>query len=142
MLVILSLVLLVALYYYRGRILAAIPWEWRLRVLTTLSQISGPLSVLLPIVGLLILYLVLARLGVFGSVTTVVRIPILGPLYHFVFRPITYYKVDTMTMFQTAVHSAVLEVIDGLTKAAGVRALSDGDRKPIMRAFHGRGSTS
>jgi hypothetical protein len=31
----------------------------------------------------------------------------------------------------------VLEVIDNLTKATGVRALPDGERKPLMRDFFG-----
>jgi hypothetical protein len=47
----------------------------------------------------------------------------------------TYYKLDTAMMFQESVHNTVLEVIDGLTSAKGIRALSESERKPIMRNF-------
>ena len=42
-----------------------------------------------------------------------------------------------MSMFQKAVHNAVLEVID-VTAEKGVRALSESDRKPVMREFYSK----
>jgi len=36
-------------------------------------------------------------------------------------------------MLRAAVHAAVLEVVDGLTAAKGLRSLSEPERKPIMR---------
>lgn len=51
------------------------------------------------------------------------------------FSALTYYQLDTALMFQEAVHAAVLEVIDGLTQAKGLRALSEEERKPILRAL-------
>ena len=53
-------------------------------------------------------------------------------------RPATYYRIDTMLMFQKAVHNAVLEVIDEMTTANGLRALGESERKPIMREFYQR----
>lgn len=47
----------------------------------------------------------------------------------------TYYRIDTELMFQEAVHRAVLEVIDGMTSSKGVRALSEFERKPILRGL-------
>jgi hypothetical protein len=38
-------------------------------------------------------------------------------------------------MFQDAVHNAVLEVVDCITASKGVRALSEAERKPIMKRF-------
>ena len=35
-------------------------------------------------------------------------------------------------MFQGAVHSAMLEVIDEITNTKGLRALSEAERKPIL----------
>lgn len=64
-----------------------------------------------------------------------VAMPFLGPLYERIFRPQTYYKIDTYLMFQAAVHAAVMEVVDGLTTAKGLRALSESDRKPVMKEF-------
>lgn len=65
-------------------------------------------------------------------------IPALGALWERFFCPSTYYRIDTALMFQTAVHGAVLEVIDGITQAKGLRALSESDRKPILKDFFGR----
>jgi hypothetical protein len=56
---------------------------------------------------------------------------IIRPLF-FPPRP-TFYRMDTANMFYTAVHAAVVEAVDQLTTAKGVRALSVEDRKPIMR---------
>ena len=67
-----------------------------------------------------------------------VAMPLFGPLYERLFRPRTYFKIDTALMFQEAVRSAVSEVIDGLTKAKGVRALSEAERKPILRELFAR----
>jgi len=64
-----------------------------------------------------------------------VAMPVLGPLYERIFRPETYYKIDTALMFQQAIHNAVLEVVDQITSAKGVRALSELERKPILREF-------
>lgn len=60
-------------------------------------------------------------------------IPILGwILLLLVFRE-TYYKVDTRLMFQDAIHSAVLEVLDGLTKANGLRPIDGPARQPTIQ---------
>lgn len=62
----------------------------------------------------------------------VLVIPILGPLLLNMLRPITYYQQDTYLMFQESVRKAVLEVVDSITEAKGLRALSDTERKPVM----------
>ncbi|WAC06734.1 MAG: hypothetical protein OS130_10790 [Thermodesulfobacteriota bacterium] len=59
-------------------------------------------------------------------------IPVLGVLMMRAFRPETYYRLDTALMFQELVNSAVLEVVDEITKAKGIRALSEFERKPIL----------
>ena len=66
------------------------------------------------------------------------ELPILGRLYTWLFRATTFYRIDTLLMFQKAVHNAVLEVIDDLTTTKGLRALGEPDRKPIMREFYQR----
>ncbi len=62
------------------------------------------------------------------------QIPILGHLIRFL-APVTYFKHDTAIMFQELVHSAVMEVIDGITKTKGLRSLSESERKPMMPGF-------
>jgi hypothetical protein len=64
-------------------------------------------------------------------------LPLIGPLYVWLFKPATYYRIDTMLMFQKAVHNAVLDVLDEITKESGIRALSDLERKPIMKGLLG-----
>jgi hypothetical protein len=68
----------------------------------------------------------------------VLALPMLGPLYRWLFKPATFYRIDTMEMFQKAVHNAVLEVIDTMTAEKGIRALSESERKPIMREFYAK----
>lgn len=66
---------------------------------------------------------------------SIVAIPIVGALYERIFRPQTYYKIDTILMFQQSVHNAVLEVVDQMTSAKGIRALTELERKPVVHAF-------
>lgn len=73
-----------------------------------------------------------------GSDDALVAMPWLGPLYERLFRPQTYYKIDTALMFQEAVRRAVNDAVDGLTTAKGLRALSEAERKPVMREFFER----
>lgn len=75
--------------------------------------------------------------GVFpsGIAAFLCALPIIGRLFEAILRPLTFYKIDTALMFQSSIHSAVLEVIDGLTKARGLRGLSELERKPILRDF-------
>lgn len=78
------------------------------------------------------------RLGLFGIEDEVIAFPLIGAIYEWVYRPFTYYRLDTMRMFESAVHAALLEVIDGMTSTQGVRALSEFERKPIMRELLSR----
>ena len=74
----------------------------------------------------------LVRNRVLSSEEEILMVPVVGWLYTRLFNPITYYSLDTAVMFREAVHAAVLEVIDELTTNNGIRALSDGERKPVM----------
>lgn len=64
--------------------------------------------------------------------------PLVGGFLKMLLRPPTYYRIDTGLMFQSAIHGAILEVIDGLTEAKGLRALSDLERKPILHELQRR----
>ncbi len=66
------------------------------------------------------------------------NLPYVGRLFRALLKPLTYYQIDTALMFQSVTHGAVLEVIDGLTNAKGQRALSEFDRKPVMKSFFGK----
>jgi hypothetical protein len=71
----------------------------------------------------------LVRYGDLGWEPTVLSMPITGFLYGFIFRPTTYFNEDTAIMFRESVHNAVLEAIDQVTTAQGVRGLSEEARK-------------
>ena len=77
-----------------------------------------------------------ARQGILDRLEEYILVtPLLGRLYERIFTPATYYVVDTQLMFQQAVHNAVLEVIDEVTSAKGVRVLSEFQRKPTLKSF-------
>ncbi len=83
----------------------------------------------------LMLFAVAVRFGILRLEHVVLRTPIVGWLYAHILLPITYHRIDTTTMFRSMVHAAVQEVIDELTKAQGIRALSELERKPLLRGF-------
>ena len=69
--------------------------------------------------------------------TLLLMIPWIGPAMVSTFKPETYYKTDVVLMFQSAINSAVQEVLDQVIKAKGLRSLTEAERKPIMRdLFH------
>jgi hypothetical protein len=107
-----------------------------------LLKVSGPFlgTFLMLVLGpmLLLGFGIVIRRGFFEIENEVLAVPILGAIYNRIFKPFTYYRTDTELMFQSAVHAAVLEVLDGITTAKGMRALSELERKPILREFYGR----
>jgi len=62
----------------------------------------------------------------------ILSIPYLGRIIRNLFCPLTYYQVDTALMFEGSIHKGVLEVVDGMSEANGLRALSENERKPVM----------
>jgi len=46
--------------------------------------------------------------------------------------PVTYYKMDTASMFLSYCHSSVLKVLDAITNEKGLRSLSESERKPVL----------
>lgn len=78
------------------------------------------------------------REGQLFSEDAVLAMPLVGAVYNFIFRPPTYYKQDTIAMYRAAVHAAVLEVVDGVMSAKGLRALSPEERQPTLRDFLGK----
>ena len=70
-----------------------------------------------------------------GLVGLLVSLPFIGWFFNWLIRPDTYYKIDTALMFQETVHNSVMEVVDGLTTAKGVRGLTELERKPTMKGL-------
>jgi hypothetical protein len=67
------------------------------------------------------------------------QLPLIGWIFTRFLNPITYYKLDTAVMFQESIRAIVLEILDGATKAKGLRAISEIDRKPILTGLFERG---
>jgi hypothetical protein len=93
---------------------------------------AGPVTLLF-LTPLVLFFM--SRLGNQDADDFIMSLPLLGSLYRKFFRPITYYRIDTSEMFQQAVRTAVMEVIDQMTAAKGIRALTEMERKPVMREF-------
>jgi len=108
--------------------------------LATVYGFSGLFWGIVLSVGLAWLVGYLLREGHFGTEVEdiVLAIPFFGALYERIFKPSTYYKIDTTLMFQSVVHTAVLEVVDQVLSSKGARPLTELERKPIMREFYGR----
>ena len=60
------------------------------------------------------------------------KIPFIGKWLVEKWYPITYYKVDTASMFMTYCHNAVLNVIDTITKESGIR-ISEQQKRPVLQ---------
>jgi hypothetical protein len=60
---------------------------------------------------------------------------VIGAIREVFYRPPTYYEIDTALMFHSVVHTAVIEVIDGITESKGLPRLSESERKPTKRDF-------
>jgi hypothetical protein len=98
----------------------------------------GTMFLILSIPAVFVALGMIIRENPMGIEDTILDIPVLGPIYERLFRPATYYKIDTALMFQSAVHAAVMQVVDAITQGQGIRALSEEQRKPIMREFFQR----
>lgn len=61
------------------------------------------------------------------------KIPFVGNYLVGAFFPVTYYSIDTSSMFLTYAQSSVLKVIDTITNDKGVRSLTESERKPVMQ---------
>lgn len=74
-----------------------------------------------------------------GCLALIFDMPLLGDIlkfsFSFLIKPVTYYRIDTAHMFQKSVHAAVMEVIDALTEDKGLKALTEAERKPVMKDF-------
>lgn len=87
--------------------------------------------VLKPIIFLGVLFVLglVVRQGDLGLEPMVLSMPVTGFVYGFLFRPATYFNEDTALMFRESVHAAVMEAIDQVTAAQGIRGLSPEARR-------------
>lgn len=67
-----------------------------------------------------------------GVMDLCIELPLVGRAIESLVHPATYYTVDTASFFQRSIHNAVLEVVDALMEANGLRELSDEERVPVV----------
>ncbi len=63
-------------------------------------------------------------------------LPIIGPIYQSLFRPDTYFRRDATEMFRQAVHNSVMQSIDEMTTAKGIRGLTAAEQQPVLRSLY------
>jgi len=104
-------------------------------VAAVLAERAGFFLFLFLLVAIFIVFRAIASRGSQNLNLKILGTPILGPIYEILFRPITYYKLDNESMFQAAIHNSVMEIVDEITKAKGLRLLSELERKPVLKEF-------
>jgi hypothetical protein len=109
-------------------------------VLYNLGFILGTLALAIMVLVALVLANEKAGQGAFNA-DWIQEIPVIGRIDAWLFKAGTYYRIDSMEMYQTAVHNAVLEVIDQMTTEKGLRLLGESERKPVMHRFYDRKSS-
>lgn len=62
----------------------------------------------------------------------IAKIPFVGTWLAKKWFPITYYKIDSASMFMTYCQSSVLKVIEDITKESGTRALTEEQKNPLL----------
>lgn len=104
-------------------------------IISSFFLFFGPIVYPFAILGTLFVLGHLARSGTFGPEENVLALPFIGWLYETLFSPVTYYRMDTALMFQESIRRAVNDALDGLLTDQGLQALSEEQRKPIIRAL-------
>jgi hypothetical protein len=73
-----------------------------------------------------------ARAGKFEAEAAMLEAPIVSWVYRALFAPETYFRLDSMVMFRTAVQRAVEEAVGEVTQAKGLRSLGASEPVPAM----------
>jgi hypothetical protein len=71
------------------------------------------------------------RLGFKDLDSSLIKAPMIGPLYEIFFRKETYYREDTRLMYLTTVDGIVKALVEEVTAGKGIKLLKRYDRKPV-----------
>jgi hypothetical protein len=64
----------------------------------------------------------------------ITRLPFFGPIIAQLMNLTTYYRMDTDSMFRACVEQSIQTAVDHITETKGIRALTETERKPDLRA--------
>jgi hypothetical protein len=118
---------------------------WKLFIVGLIKVADDSLmSLLIPLVGTALLPLtflfgapvVLFLLGMavqggfIGDEEWVLATPVIGPLYFKVFKPLTYYRLDSAHMFRDSMQAIVGEAVNALREEKGLRLLAAPELEP------------
>ncbi len=70
-------------------------------------------------------------LGLKDLDASLLKTPVIGPLYEVFFRKETYYREDTRLMYMTTVNSITEMIVDEVTASKGIKLVKRYDRRPI-----------
>lgn len=106
-------------------------WSW-------LGWLYGVLT----FTGLIALSLSLMRLAAGNAADTLDRtlsdLPVIGPVYEWLFHPNTYFREDTNMAYREAVHDAVQEAKAQIKTQQGSKSSSDSGSAPAVENLHRR----
>jgi hypothetical protein len=74
----------------------------------------------------------LVSLGLADLDTSLLNLPLFGPVYERFFRKETYYREDTRLMYLTVVEGVVKKLVEQETAAKGVKLLTQYENSPIL----------
>lgn len=105
--------------------------------LSVFGLISGAVNFFILLgVGILVLFNVL-RMGLTRLDGTLMRLPVIGPIYETWFRrSSTYFQLDTRLVFLKLMDDLVKEHVDEETSVKGVRVLSCFEHQPILDGIY------
>ncbi|MEJ0091325.1 MAG: hypothetical protein WDM80_16465 [Limisphaerales bacterium] len=93
------------------------------------------LGILVLLIGIVFLIYTLRNavsLGLHDLDTTLIKSPIIGPIYERFFRKETYYRHDTRIMYRDTVNAVVKAKVEETTGAKGIKLVTFNDYSPIL----------
>jgi hypothetical protein len=71
-------------------------------------------------------------LGLLDMDASLMKTPVIGPLYELLIRKETYYREDTRLMYLSTVNSITEAIVEEVTAAKGVKLVRRFDRKAFL----------
>ena len=101
-----------------------------------LTRLLGSVFALIAVVGLILAIAQVFRntiaMGLSDLDATLIKTPILGPLYERLFRKDTYYRQDTRLVYLEVVSKIVKELAEELCAAKGVKLVNQYQNAPVL----------
>lgn len=96
----------------------------------------GPFLLLLALIFCVWLMRNAIGLGLRDLDTTLIRTPVIGPIYERYLRKETYYRFDTRIMYHDTVSEIVKQKVEDVTAAKGVKLLRTNEHSPFMAELY------